>query len=79
MKTLLKEFFNANIDVFAWKCIDMIRIDLNIACHAMEIDPKTRPKMQKWQSLSSEKYEVLKSEVNQLLENDFIREAQYWV
>ena len=32
-----------NLDVFAWKQLDMVGINPNHACHILNIDPKVRP------------------------------------
>ncbi|KAL2513369.1 RT RNaseH 2 domain-containing protein [Abeliophyllum distichum] len=58
-----------------------VGIDLVVACHALKVDPKVRPKIQKRRPLSAERYGALKEEVEKLLTNGFIREAVYpqWV
>ncbi|KAL2506043.1 Uncharacterized protein Adt_21664 [Abeliophyllum distichum] len=60
---------------------DMVGISPSVACHALKVDPKIRPKIQKRKPLSTKRYDTLKEEVNKLLANRFIREAVYpqWV
>ncbi|KAL2479834.1 Uncharacterized protein Adt_32800 [Abeliophyllum distichum] len=77
MKDELKRFLRENIDIFAWKHSDMVGIDPSVACHALKVDPKMRPKIQKRRHLSTERYGTLKEEVDKMLANGFIREAVY--
>lgn len=81
MKEELKNFLRRNVDVFAWKHEDMIRIDLNISCHHLQIDMNCTPHRQKRRSLNNERYEALKEEVERLVNNGFVREAIYpkWI
>ncbi|KAL2480122.1 Uncharacterized protein Adt_33088 [Abeliophyllum distichum] len=81
MKEELKQFLWKNIDVFAKKHSDMVGIDPSVACHALKVDPKVCPKIQKIRHLSTKRYSALKEEVDKLLANEFIKEAVYlqWV
>ncbi|KAL2487044.1 Uncharacterized protein Adt_31800 [Abeliophyllum distichum] len=47
IKDELKNFLRENINIFAWKHSDMVWIDLAVACHALKVDPKVHPKIQK--------------------------------
>lgn len=53
--------------------MNMIGIDPKVACHALKLDPKIEPKIQRRQPMSVEKYEALKSDVDKLLEKGLIR------
>lgn len=59
----------------------MVGINTKISCHALKIDPKIKPKMQRRRPMIAKKYKTLKSEVHKSIENSFIRKAQYlaWV
>lgn len=48
---ILKE----NIDLFAWKPIDMPKIDPNIVCHHLVLDPTIKSVSQGKQKVSKEK------------------------
>ncbi|XP_022853913.1 uncharacterized protein LOC111375341 [Olea europaea var. sylvestris] len=74
-------FLKENLDVFAWDHSDMRRIDPNIACHKLQVDPSVRPKQQKRRPPNLERYEVLNKDVQKLLNNSFLRVAKYpkWV
>ncbi|KAL2462192.1 RT RNaseH 2 domain-containing protein [Abeliophyllum distichum] len=77
IKQEIKQFLRENIDVFAWKHSDMVGINSSVACHALKVDPKVRPKIQKMRPLSAKRYGALKEGVDKLLTNGFIREAVY--
>lgn len=68
-----------NLDVFAWEYTDMVEINPKVACHPLKIDLKIKPKMQRRRAMGTKMYEALKNKVGILLENGFIREAQYLV
>lgn len=51
MKGLLKYFLVANLDEFAWKHGDTIGIDPKVACHALKLDPKIKPKIKRRQPI----------------------------
>ncbi|KAL2474709.1 Uncharacterized protein Adt_35445 [Abeliophyllum distichum] len=52
---------------------NMVGKDPSMACHALKVDPKVRPKIQKRRPLSTERYNALKEKVDKLLANEFIR------
>ncbi|CAL9006170.1 unnamed protein product [Prunus brigantina] len=39
----LIEFLMNNKDVFAWSHVDMLGIDLSVACHRLNVDPNHPP------------------------------------
>lgn len=55
--------------------MDMIGIDPKVTCHALKLDPKIEPKIQRRWPMSAEKYEALKSDVDKLLEKGLICKA----
>ena len=56
-------------------------IDAEVICRSLNVDPSYPPKHQKRRPMNPERYETLKEEVDKLINNGFIREAQYprWV
>ncbi|KAM2171548.1 hypothetical protein ACFX1R_036628 [Malus domestica] len=61
--------------------MDMPGISLDIICHRLSIDPKTKPVRQKQRSYDAEQYEAMKAEVEKLKSVGFVREVNYptWV
>ncbi|XP_022855023.1 uncharacterized protein LOC111376307 [Olea europaea var. sylvestris] len=80
-KEELMNFLKRNLDVFAWKHEDIVRIDLRVSCHHLNINPICMPHRQKRRALNPERYKALKEEVDKLSRNGFIREAIYpkWI
>ena len=66
-----------NHDVFAWAHSDMTGIDPHIICNALNVDPSYPPYQQKRRVFDQAQKEALEAEVDKLLANGFIREAQY--
>lgn len=50
-------------------------------CHALKINHKFKPKMQRRRPIITQKYEAIKSKVDRLLENGFNYKGQYpvWI
>ena len=42
-KTWLVELLRKYIEIFAWVTINMLRIDLKVACYKLSIDPSIKP------------------------------------
>ncbi|KAM1508183.1 hypothetical protein ACFX10_017527 [Malus domestica] len=61
--------------------MDMPGISLDIICHHLSINPKTKPMKQKQRSYDAEQYEAMKAEVEKLKGISFVREVNYptWV
>ncbi|KAM1072630.1 hypothetical protein ACFX2B_017614 [Malus domestica] len=74
-------FLQENTEVFAWLYEDMLGISLDIICHRLSIDPKTKPVRQKRRSYDAERYEAMQVEVEKLKGIGFVREVNYptWV
>ncbi|KAM0977044.1 hypothetical protein ACFX2C_019872 [Malus domestica] len=74
-------FLQENTKVFAWSYEDMPGISLDIICHHLSIDPKTKPVRQKRRSYNVERYEAMKAEVEKLKGIGFVHEVNYptWV
>ncbi|XP_074328488.1 uncharacterized protein LOC141666400 [Apium graveolens] len=73
----LARFLRRNLDVFAWSHSDMIGIDPNVMCHRLNLDPKKKGVRQKRRSISGERAEALREEVDRLMEAGLVREAFY--
>ncbi|KAM2274239.1 hypothetical protein ACFX1S_044069 [Malus domestica] len=59
----------------------MPSISLDIICHRLSIDPKTKPVRQERRSYDVERYEAIKAEVEKLKGIGFVREVNYptWI
>ncbi|KAM2040086.1 hypothetical protein ACFX16_034064 [Malus domestica] len=81
IRLALISFLQENTEVFAWSYEDMPGISLDIICHRLSIDPKTKPVRQKRRSYDAERYEAMKAEVKNLKGLGFVREVNYptWV
>jgi len=81
LKTQLMDFLRSNLDVYAWTHAEMTGISLEIACHALNINPSKVPVKQKKRSMGPERSVTLDEEIKNLLANDFIRESIYpdWI
>ncbi|XP_052193952.1 uncharacterized protein LOC127802277 [Diospyros lotus] len=81
VKCQLVEFLKANLDVFAWNHEDMVGIAPDVISHRLNVDPSYKSVQQKRRPMTLERYAALKEEMDKLLDNGFIREAQYpvWV
>ena len=66
-----------NQDIFAWAHSDMTDIDPHIICHALNVDLSYPSYQQKRRVFDQARKEALEAEVDKLLANGFIREAQY--
>ena len=66
-----------NIDVFAWSHLDMVGINLMVACHELNIIPTARPVRQKVRRFHLDQHQIIQMEVNNLLRAGFIKEVKY--
>jgi hypothetical protein len=74
---VLITFLCDNLDVFTWKISDMPRIHREVIEHKLGIDPSFKPIKQKERRYMIERREVIRQEVNKLLEVGFIRSVDY--
>jgi len=81
LKARLTDFLHSNLDVFAWTHTDMTCISLEMACHALNIDPSRVPVKKKKRSMGADRSVALDEYVRNLLAIDFIRESIYpeWI
>ncbi|GAU45100.1 hypothetical protein TSUD_183070 [Trifolium subterraneum] len=73
MKACLRE----NAELFALSAAEMPGIDPEVACHQLTIDPRASAVVQRRRKQSPEKAEAAQKAVKDLLEANFIVEAQY--
>ncbi|GAU47643.1 hypothetical protein TSUD_238620 [Trifolium subterraneum] len=77
VKRQLKACLRENVELFAWSAAEMPGIDLEVACHQLTIDPRASAVVQRRRKQSPEKAEAARKAVKDLLETNFIAEAQY--
>ena len=77
MRRKMVDFLRNNLDVFAWSHANMTRINLNVMCHRLNIDPRNRGIRQKRRPISGERAEALKAEVDRLQKVGLVKEAYY--
>jgi hypothetical protein len=63
--------------VFAWQISDMPGIPREVIEHKLDIDPAFKPIKQKERRYTPERREIIRLEVNRLLEAGFIRPVDY--
>ncbi|GAU45421.1 hypothetical protein TSUD_182900 [Trifolium subterraneum] len=77
VKRQLKACLRENAELFAWSAAEMPGIDPEVACHQLTIDPRAIVVVQRRRKQSPEKAEAARKAVKDLLEANFIAEAQY--
>jgi hypothetical protein len=67
--------------VFAWSKSDLTGVHRSVIEHALNTDPKVKPKLQRQRPMSADKVKSAEAEVQKLLDARIIREVQYpvWV
>ena len=70
---MLVDFLRANADIFAWSPSDMPGIPREVAEHSLEIQPHSKPVMQRLRRFDEEKRRAIGEEVRKLLEAGFIK------
>ncbi|GAU20984.1 hypothetical protein TSUD_201330 [Trifolium subterraneum] len=79
VKRQLKACLRENAELFAWSAAEMPGIDPEVACHQLTIDPRVSAVVQRRRKQSPEKAEAARKAVKDLLEANFIAEAQYTI
>ncbi|GAU38515.1 hypothetical protein TSUD_396320 [Trifolium subterraneum] len=79
VKRQLKACLRGNAELFAWSAAEMPGIDPEVACHQLTIDPRASVVVQRRRKQSPEKAEAARKAVKDLLEANFIAEAQYTI
>ncbi|KAL2248293.1 UNVERIFIED_CONTAM: Retrovirus-related Pol polyprotein from transposon opus [Sesamum indicum] len=74
---MMVSLLRKNADVFAWSLSDFVGVAPEVIVHRLNVDPTMRPVQQKKINFSTEKNQVIKDEVERLLNVGYITEAQY--
>ena len=70
-------FLGKNVDVFAWDAYNAPRIDPNLICHHLNVDPSATPKKQPPRRPSKEHADAIRDEVRKLKQAGAIKEVFY--
>ena len=70
-------FLKENVDVFAWDAYDAPRVDPNLICHYLNVNPSSIPKKQPPRRLAKEHADFVKDEVTKLKKAGAIKEVFY--
>ena len=76
-KEQLQHVLLGNTDVFAWSHSDMVEIDPTLASHKLNIITSTKPFRQKIRRFHQNRYQIIQTEVDNLLRAGFIRDVKY--
>ena len=76
-KAWLRQVIQLNADVFAWTHADMPGISPVHAAHKLNIAPSAKPARQKVRRFHHDRHLVIQTEVDNLLQNGFIRSVKY--
>ncbi|GAU38058.1 hypothetical protein TSUD_146160 [Trifolium subterraneum] len=79
VKRQLKTCLRENAELFACSATEMPGIDPKVACHQLTIDPRASAVVQRRRKQCPEKVEAAEKAVKDLLEANFISEAQYTI
>ncbi|KAL2230962.1 UNVERIFIED_CONTAM: Retrovirus-related Pol polyprotein from transposon [Sesamum indicum] len=77
LETMMVSLLRKNADVFAWSSSDFVGVAPEVIMHRLNVDPTMRPVQQKKRNFSIEKNQVIKEEVERLLNAGYISEVQY--
>ena len=66
-----------NINVFAWSRLDMVGINPTLASHKMNVVSTAKPVRQKVRRFHPDRYQIIQTEVDNLLKAGFIIEVKY--
>ena len=76
-KEELVGFLRRNVDVFAWDAYDALRVDSNLICHHLNVNPCFIPKKQPPRRPSKEHASAVRDEVTKLKKAGVIKEVFY--
>lgn len=76
-KEELKAVLERNLDIFAWDISQITGIDSSIIEHKLCTNPAESPVKQKLRTLGPERRKAAKTEIEKLLQAEFIREVKY--
>ncbi|KAL2232611.1 UNVERIFIED_CONTAM: Retrovirus-related Pol polyprotein from transposon 17.6 [Sesamum indicum] len=77
LETMMISLLRKNADIFAWSSSDFIGVAPEVIVHRLNVDPTMRPVQQKKRNFSVEKNQVIREEVDRLLNAGYIMEVQY--
>ena len=70
-------FLRKNTDVFAWSAYEAPRVDPNLICHHLNVNPAVIPKKQPHRGSFKEHFEAIKEEELKLKQVGVIKEVFY--
>ena len=70
-------FLRRNVDVFAWDAYDAPRVDPNLICHHLNVNPSSIPKKQPPRRPSKEHASAVRDKVTKLKRAGVIKEVFY--
>ena len=73
----LIDFLKCNMDIFAWSHAYLEGIDLEVATHRLNVDPRHKPVRQKLRGAFIERAQAMDKEVGKLIENEAVKEVAY--
>jgi hypothetical protein len=73
----LLQFLRNNQDLFAWSKSDLTGVHGSVIEHALNTDPKVKPKLQRQRPMSADRVKSAEAEVQKLLDARIIREVHY--
>jgi hypothetical protein len=73
----LIEILAKNKDIFAWSASDLQGVSRDIIQHALDINPKMKPKKQRQRKMPKERILAAKAEFQGLLDANVIRKVKY--
>ncbi|KAM2339398.1 hypothetical protein ACFX1X_018983 [Malus domestica] len=76
-KEELMAFLRENRNVFSWLPSDMPGIDPVIACHKLHVNLAAKPMIQKRRHFALERVVIIETDINKLLEAEFIEEVAH--
>ncbi|GKG61253.1 hypothetical protein Tco_0618978, partial [Tanacetum coccineum] len=68
-----------NLDIFAWKPVDMIGVPRDIAEHRLNVREKSPPVRQKKRSQAPKRNKAIQEEVKGLMEVGIMKEVHYHI
>jgi hypothetical protein len=74
---MLVSFLRENINVFAWKPVDMPGVPRELIEHSLDVSKTAKPIKQKLRRFTGDKKEAIRVEVNWFLAAGFIKEVYH--
>ncbi|KAL2243910.1 UNVERIFIED_CONTAM: Retrovirus-related Pol polyprotein from transposon opus [Sesamum indicum] len=77
LETMMVSLLRKNADVFSWSSSDFVEVASEVIVHRLNVDTTMRHVQQKKRNFSTEKNQVIREEVERLLNAGYISEVQY--